>query len=55
MSEIICPQCKGSGKYAYIDNWFGAVVTMGITALVEKSLPEKCRTCKGKGKVELKQ
>ena len=47
----ICPYCKGKGEIIKID-WVDAVVTVGLTALMDLSEPKVCPVCKGKGVIE---
>ena len=47
MPIIICPRCKGKGEVVEID-WFGAVVTLGLTFLEDVSTPITCPICNGR-------
>ena len=49
MNKYICPNCKGKGKIRDSINPFLAVITLGMTALIEKSCWVICNLCKGKG------
>ena len=46
----VCPRCKGSGEEK-IDKIF-AVVTFGISAIVDSYFPEDCSRCDGSGFVK---
>lgn len=49
---IICPNCKGKGEIIKID-WLDAIFTLGLSALEDLSIPEKCPVCNGKGVIKL--
>ncbi len=46
---MICPKCKGKGETRRKPNLFLAVITIGMTALMEASQWETCPICEGKG------
>ncbi len=48
----VCPKCRGTGEVAEVTDWFSAVFTFGLTALVEKSWPVKCKVCRGLGRIK---
>lgn len=52
-SKVVkCPRCKGSGDEP-IDK-FLAVISLGVTALIDKSLPIDCNKCGGSGHIVIR-
>ncbi len=48
---ILCPQCKGAKRVREI-NWFFAIFTLGMTAMLDRNDPVTCPTCDGKGTIQ---
>ncbi len=49
--RVACPHCKGKGDVPGQVDWFLAVFTMGVTALMDLSNRDDCKVCGGKGYV----
>jgi DnaJ-class molecular chaperone len=50
---IKCFKCGGKGEKIHIDPLL-AVVTLGLTALIDAGNPDRCSACKGNGYIRVK-
>lgn len=48
-SRKVCPCCKGRGTIHEPIDWFPAVFTFGMTALINLSEQVECKPCDGRG------
>jgi hypothetical protein len=46
--RIVCTACKGKGERIVVNVGL-AICTLGIGALVDAMLPDRCKVCDGRG------
>lgn len=50
MSErVVCPACKGHGDVRERIEWLPAILTFGMSVLIQLSEPARCKVCGGNG------
>lgn len=51
---MVCRRCKGKGQIVRI-NWFFAVLTLGLTAMLDCDDPQICGLCGGSGYIHIRE